>query len=144
MVKNMSSERLSREEYFMKLAEIASLRGTCSKLKVGCILVKENRVIAVGYNGSPSGWSHCYHLIVNEKSHCKMTIHAELSVLLMCAKEGIPTNGCEMFITHYPCQECTKAIAQAGIKWVSYLYDYKNNENDFNDRILILKHERED
>lgn len=141
------SSRISRQEYYLKLAKIASERATCSKLKVGAVLVRQQRIVAVGYNGAPSGWTHCNHVFnsfegvkINKRDdHCKNALHAEMSVLLMCARFGIPTDGTVLYLTHFPCSECTKAIAQAGVKGVMYKEDYKNEENKNKHNLKIIK-----
>ena len=121
--------RISWYEYFMKMAELVSERATCTRLKVGCVLVKDNRVIASGFNGSPSGMTHCTDESCDVvDGHCVATIHAEINALLQCAKYGISTEGATAYITHYPCYACSKALAQAGIKEVFYLHKYNNDE----------------
>lgn len=116
-------------EYFMEIAELVSERATCERLHVGAVIVKDNRILATGYNGSPSGMSHCSDDgcdVVD--GHCVATIHAEVNAILQCAKHGISTDGASIYVTHYPCYHCAKAIAQAGIKEVFYLHKYRNDE----------------
>ena len=122
-------KRLSWDAYFIKMAVLVSERATCDRLHVGAVIVKDNRVIATGYNGSPAGMPHCSDVgcdVVD--GHCVATTHAEVNALLECAKYGISTNGATIYITHYPCYGCAKAIAQAGIKEVHYLHKYNNDE----------------
>ena len=117
-------------KYFMEIALLVSERATCNRLKVGCVLVKEKRIIATGFNGSVSGTPHCIEegcLVVD--NHCIRTIHAEHNAILQCAKFGISTEGATMYITHFPCFHCCKLLAQAGIKNIYYLHDY-NNSNE--------------
>ena len=100
----------------------------CTRLEVGATLVREKRIIAGGYNGAVSGDVHCIDegcYIVD--GHCLRTIHAEMNALLQCAKLGIPTEGAEIYVTHFPCLACTKALLQAGIKKINYLHDYRND-----------------
>ncbi|WP_426056759.1 deaminase, partial [Escherichia coli] len=84
--------------------------------------------IAGGYNGSVSGGTHCIdegcYVVDN---HCVRTIHAEMNAILQCAKFGVPTEGAEIYVTHFPCLQCTKMILQAGIKKIYYLKDYRND-----------------
>ncbi|MGM0124339.1 ComE operon protein 2 [Enterococcus sp. AZ194] len=122
-------ERIPWDQYFMAQAVLLSLRSTCTRLEVGATLVRDKRIIAGGYNGSVSGDVHCVDedcYIVD--GHCLRTIHAEMNALLQCAKFGIPTDGSEIYVTHFPCLACTKAILQAGVKTIHYLHDYHNNE----------------
>ena len=122
-------ERIPWDQYFAAQAVLLSLRSTSTRLEVGATLVRDKRIIAGGYNGSVSGDVHCVDedcYIVD--GHCLRTIHAEMNALLQCAKFGIPTEGSEIYVTHFPCLACTKAILQAGVKTIHYLHDYHNNE----------------
>ena len=116
------------DSYFIEMAVLASERATCERLKVGAILVKNKRVIATGYNGSPSNSPHCIDVgckIVD--NHCVRTIHAEQNALFQCARYGVSSEGATIYCTHFPCLLCTKSIIQAGISEVVYLNDYKND-----------------
>jgi dCMP deaminase len=121
-------ERITWDQFFMAQSHLLALRSTCTRLAVGATIVREKRIIAGGYNGSISGDEHC-----NDKgcyvvdNHCVRTIHAETNALLQCAKYGTPTNGADIYVTHFPCLPCTKTIIQSGIKNVYYAKDYKNN-----------------
>ncbi|SEM30544.1 dCMP deaminase [Mesobacillus persicus] len=121
-------ERISWDEYFMVQSQLLALRSTCTRLTVGATIVRDKRIIAGGYNGSITGGEHCIdegcYVIDN---HCVRTIHAEMNALLQCAKFGVPTAGAEIYVTHFPCLQCCKAIIQAGIKTVYYAEDYKNH-----------------
>ncbi|MFV0561225.1 MAG: ComE operon protein 2 [Enterococcus sp.] len=126
---NDKTKRIPWDQYFMAQAVLLSLRSTCTRLEVGATLVKEKRIIAGGYNGSVSGDDHCIDqgcYVVD--GHCLRTIHAEMNALLQCAKLGVPTEGAEIYVTHFPCLACTKALLQAGIKKIHYLHDYRNDE----------------
>lgn len=121
-------DRISWDQYFMAQAHLLSLRSTCTRLTVGALIVRENRVIAGGYNGSVKGGVHCIdegcYVVEN---HCIRTIHAEMNAILQCAHFGAQTEGAEIYVTHFPCINCCKAIIQAGIKTVYYAEDYKNH-----------------
>ncbi|MCE7794184.1 ComE operon protein 2 [Salipaludibacillus sp. CUR1] len=122
-------ERISWHQYFMAQSHLLALRSTCTRLMVGATIVRDKRIIAGGYNGSISGGKHCIDegcfLIDN---HCVRTIHAEINALLQCAKFGVPAEGAEIYVTHFPCLNCCKSIIQAGIKKVYYAEDYKNHD----------------
>ena len=125
-------ERLSRTTYFINVALLTALRGTCNKEKVGCVLVKDKRIIATGVNGSPSRLDHCLDVGCKEiDNHCIRASHAEQNVIALCSKHGISTNGCDIYTTHFPCPTCLKLLINAGIKRIYYLNDYKNEENDY-------------
>jgi dCMP deaminase len=112
----------------MAQSHLLALRSTCTRLMVGATIVRDKRIIAGGYNGSISGDEHCIdHECYVENNHCIRTIHAEVNALLQCAKFGVPTAGAEIYVTHFPCLNCTKAIIQSGIKKVYYAKDYKNH-----------------
>jgi dCMP deaminase len=123
-----SLERISWNEYFLAQSHLLALRSTCTRLTVGATIVRDKRIIAGGYNGSIAGGDHCIdkgcYVIDN---HCVRTIHAEMNALLQCAKFGVPTSGSDIYVTHFPCLQCCKAIIQAGIKTVYYAEDYKNH-----------------
>lgn len=124
----MVDQRIPWNQYFMAQAVLLSLRSTCTRLEVGATLVKDRRIIAGGYNGAVSGDNHCVdHGCYVVDGHCIRTIHAEMNALLQCAKLGISTDGAEIYVTHFPCLHCTKAILQAGIKKIYYLHDYHND-----------------
>ncbi|MDQ0269522.1 ComE operon protein 2 [Cytobacillus purgationiresistens] len=121
-------ERISWNQYFMAQSHLLALRSTCTRLTVGATIVRDNRMIAGGYNGSIAGGVHCIdegcYVIDN---HCVRTIHAEMNAILQCAKFGVATTGAEIYVTHFPCLQCCKAIIQAGIKTVYFAQDYKNH-----------------
>ena len=121
-------DRLSWDQYFLAQSHLLANRSTCNRLAVGATIVRDKRIIAGGYNGSIAGGDHCIdkgcYLI---DGHCVRTIHAEMNALLQCAKFGAATQGAEIYVTHFPCINCTKAIIQAGIQAVYYAEDYKNH-----------------
>ncbi|KRL84114.1 ComE operon protein 2 [Ligilactobacillus apodemi] len=121
-------KRIPWNQYFMLQAVLLSLRSTCNRLAVGAILVRDQRMIAGGYNGSVSGDKHCIDdgcYMVD--GHCLRTIHAEMNAVLQCAKFGIPTDGAEIYATDFPCLQCTKMLLQAGVKKIYYLRNYHND-----------------
>jgi dCMP deaminase len=121
-------ERISWDQYFMLQSHLLALRSTCTRLTVGATIVRDKRIIAGGYNGSISGGDHCIeHGCYVIDGHCVRTIHAEMNALLQCAKFGVPTSEAEIYVTHFPCLNCCKAIIQSGIKKVFYAKDYKNH-----------------
>ena len=134
----MTEKRIPWDQYFMLQAVLLSLRSTCNRLAVGAILVRDKRIIAGGYNGSVSGDDHCLDAgcyIVD--GHCLRTIHAEMNAVLQCAKFGVATADAEVYVTDFPCLQCTKMLLQAGIKKIYYLRNYHND--DYAVRLLKLK-----
>ncbi|MYL47894.1 ComE operon protein 2 [Halobacillus litoralis] len=121
-------ERITWNQYFMSQSYLLKSRSTCQRLAVGAVIVRDKRMIAGGYNGSVSGGVHCIDegcYVVD--GHCVRTIHAEMNALLQCSKFGVATEGAEIYVTHFPCLHCTKAIIQAGVNAVYYSEDYKND-----------------
>ena len=122
-------QRISWDEYFMAQSHLLSLRSTCSRLSVGATLVKDTRIVSGGYNGSIKGDEHCIDVGCKVvEGHCVRTIHAEINAILQCSKFGVGTEGATIYVTHFPCLNCTKSIIQAGIKEICYANDYRNNE----------------
>jgi dCMP deaminase len=116
----MTPYRPSWDDYFMAMTRIVATRSSCDRLSVGAILVKQNRIIATGYNGAPSGRPNCLevgHLL--EEGHCVRTIHAEHNAILQVAVlQGSSTEGGTLYATYNPCIHCAKYIVTAGIKRV--------------------------
>ena len=100
-------------------------RSSCDRLHVGCILVKENRILSAGYNGYLPG---CPHDSIIRDNHEMATVHAEQNAISYCAKKGISCEEADAYITHYPCLNCTKILLASGIKNIFYINDYKNDE----------------
>ena len=118
--------RLSWQDYFMANAELISKRSTCDRAFVGAVLVKDKRIIATGYNGGVSETDNCNEVgHYMEDGHCIRTVHAEMNALIQCAKEGISTKNTEIYVTHFPCLNCTKQLLQVGCKRVVYINQYR-------------------
>ena len=117
-------ERISWDDYFMKAATLASIRSPCERLKVGCVLVKNNRLISMGYNGFLAGTDH---RSIIRWGHEQATIHAEINAITDAAKRGVSIDDSVAYITHYPCINCFKALASSGVKKIYYQVDYKND-----------------
>lgn len=117
--------RLDWDKYFMSIAILGSIRSPCERLKVGCVLVKNNRLVSMGYNGFLPGALHVSRL---RNNHEQSTIHAEQNAISDAAARGVSVNDCVAYITHYPCINCFKILVASGIKKIIYLNDYKNDE----------------
>jgi dCMP deaminase len=121
--------RPSWDEYFMAMAFLISTRSVCERLQVGCVIVstgeQKNRVIAAGYNGFLPGTPH--HSRVRD-GHEQATVHAEQNAIADAARRGISVEGCIAYVTHYPCINCAKILAAAGIRTIKFLRDYRNDE----------------
>ena len=118
-------------KYFATIAEETAKLSSAIKLQVGCVIVKDNRILSVGYNGTPSGWDNeCEHVIKWPNGDIKFlttkpeVIHAERNALDKVAKSTESTDGASLFVTHTPCIECAKSIYNTGIKEVYYINEY--------------------
>jgi len=118
-------ERIDWDEYFMSIALLASQRSPCNRLHVGSVIVKDNRLISMGYNGFISGAPHISRI---KDNHEQSIIHSEINALSDCAKRGASLLESKIYVTHYPCVNCFRTIAACGIKEIIYLNDYNNDE----------------
>lgn len=122
----------------MMQAVLLASRSTCERLSVGAVIVRDKRIIAGGYNGSVAGDDHCIDVgCYLEDGHCVRTIHAEMNAILQCAKFGESTDNAEIYVTDFPCLQCTKMLLQAGITKINYLRNYHNN--DYAQKLIQLK-----
>ncbi len=113
------------DDYFIEMAKLVATRSTCNRKQVGAVIVREKRTIASGYNGSVSGDVHCVDVGCEVVAgHCIRTVHAESNAILQCAKFGVSTRDADLYVTHFPCLQCTKQIIQAGITKVIYAESY--------------------
>jgi len=126
MSKELSmKKRPDWDEYFLKLAMLASERATCPRMHCGCVLVKNKDVIATGYNGSIPGDLHCEDVgCLVMDNHCVRTVHAEMNAVVQAAKRGHAVEGATAYVTNMPCTTCAKALITAGIKRVVVFSDY--------------------
>lgn len=135
----------------MTTAQIFANLSHAKRLKVGAIVVKDDRIISIGYNGMPAGWeNNCENIetTYDERDSTSSTdwkynehtkqysrlktkpevLHAEMNALMKLAKSTESGDTASMFVTHSPCIECAKGIHQAGIKEVFYQNDYRTND----------------
>lgn len=136
----------------MKAAEVYAELSSAVRLHVGCVIVKDNTIIGIGYNGMPSGWdNNCEELEYVLKSECQQSdkfmlhngfretahgwsklrskqevLHAETNAIAKVSRSTNSSDGASLFVTHAPCLECAKIIHQAGIKEVYYKNDYRS------------------
>jgi len=124
----MSERKMLRpvwDDYFKEIVLVTKKRSACERLQVGCLLVKDNRIISAGYNGFLPG---CPHKSIVRNNHEQATIHAEQNALADCAKRGVSCLNATAYITHYPCIICCRLLLAAEIKEIKYIEDYKNDE----------------
>lgn len=141
--------RPTYDAYFMSLAHAAATMGTCSRRQVGAIAVRDKRVLATGFNGSPVGTHHCEHekyhgfavpfgqksgdpdlIEVGEnprRSSCSNAVHAEANVIAYAASYGVALKGASIYTNTFPCHGCAKQMVSCGIVEVVYDADYNND-----------------
>lgn len=114
---------------YMDTAVRFSMLSTAKRLQVGSVIVKDNRILSIGYNGMPAGWSNtCEFTNENNDIETKPeVIHAEANAIIKLARDGESGLGSEIFVTHAPCIHCAKMIYGAGISKVYYKYTYRDN-----------------
>ena len=117
---------------FMDTAERFAQLSSAKRLQVGAVVVKDNRIISIGYNGMPAGWTNeCEHFIqhsddtITTKTKDEV-IHAEANAIIKLARDGESGNGAILFCTHAPCIHCAKLIHGAGINTVYYRESYRD------------------
>lgn len=125
--------RPSWDEYFMDIVELIKTRSTCLRRQVGALIVKDKRILATGYNGSPTGCSHCLEIgcmreklnIPSGQRHelCR-AIHAEQNAIVQAANSGTSVKGGTLYVTHQPCVLCAKMAINAGIIRIIYKGEY--------------------
>ncbi|MBP7804727.1 MAG: cytidine/deoxycytidylate deaminase family protein [Candidatus Pacebacteria bacterium] len=133
----MNSEaptRPSWDEYFLQMAELVGTRGTCDRGHAGIVIVKDKRLLATGYAGSPIGLPHCDEVghemttVTNEEGvtsrHCIRTTHSETNAIANAARFGVAVDGATMYSTMVACYACAKVVINAGIKRFVARKDY--------------------
>lgn len=128
---------------FMDTAERFAELSSAVRLKVGAVVVKDNRIISIGYNGMPAGWTNeCEHVVDVAKTDPRYdynhftkelktkdeVIHAEANAIIKLARDGESGKGASLFCTHAPCINCAKLIHGAGINTFYYRSQYRDND----------------
>ena len=148
--------RISRDEMFSQIVQIVAQRSTCHRFKVGALIVKEGRIISMGYNGPVAGRPECKkiptmkelvtdpayqdrpmtevtqelenHPLLCEGPGCTRSLHAETNAIAFAAKAGVSVDGCTLYCSLSPCINCAKVIVNSGIREVKFLKKYRNEE----------------
>ena len=124
------------DDYFMEIAEVVKKRATCVRRKVGSLIVKDNRILATGYNGAPKNIKHCdesscirikRHVPSGERHELCRGLHAEQNAIIQAAKHGIHIAGSTLYCTTQPCVICAKMIINAEIRRIVYKGDYPDD-----------------
>ena len=139
----LKNNRISKDQYFMKIAEVVSLRSTCIKRKVGAVLIKDSHILSTGYNGAPTGFNHCTPETCvrkdlepgNQPELCR-GVHAEINCIIQAAIHGTSIKGeTTLYSTTFPCMSCLKLIINAGINRLVYKHGY-NMENKVKEEMV--------
>src|SRR5690606_26325424 len=115
--------RIGRDALLMEMARLLAKRSTCTRRQVGALAAIEGRVLATGYNGVPSGQTHCIdrgHCVADEDGGCQDSVHAEANLVAFAAKHGIGLRGAGVYTTCAPWVVCAKLLINAGIVRVVY------------------------
>lgn len=121
------------DTYFMEMARLASLRSSCLRRAVGAVLVRDKRLLATGYNGVPSGVTHCeetgclrekLNVPSGERHELCRGLHAEQNAIIQAALHGVSTKGAVLYCTNLPCIICAKMLINSGVRMVYYLDGY--------------------
>jgi len=129
-------ERPSWDEYFMDITSLVARRSTCMRRQVGAVMVKEKNILATGYNGTPSGITHCdvtgclreqLNVPSGERHELCRGLHAEQNAIIQAARHGVNISDSVLYCTNSPCIICTKMLINAGIRKVVYLQGYSDN-----------------
>ena len=119
---------------FMDTAERFAQLSSAVRLQVGAVVVKDNRIISIGYNGMPSGWTNdCENIVQHSDDTVTIVtkdevIHAEANAILKLARDGESGYGSSLFCTHAPCIHCAKLIHGTGIEKVYYRHSYRDDD----------------
>lgn len=139
------------DKYFMDIATLVASRSTCLRRKVGACVVKDKRILTTGYNGAPTGITHCeevgclrekLNIPSGERHELCRGLHAEQNAIIQAAKIGLSLEGATMYVTNHPCFICAKMIINSGIEKVVYKDGYpdKMAENFFREsKIEVVK-----
>jgi dCMP deaminase len=131
------ADRPTWHQYFLTITRQVAERSTCTRAKVGAVIVRDKNILATGYNGSPAGLPHCIDvgcLVYTSRTptgeveeNCFRTIHAEINAIAQAAKNGAGIRGADIYITHTPCIHCLKVLINTGIRRVYFEHEYKRH-----------------
>lgn len=147
-------KRIGWDEYFMKFAYLVSERSTCHR-KVGAVIVKDNLVVATGYNGAPKGLQHCSErggclrqkLSIPSGTHQEIcrAVHAEQNAIIQAAVKGTSVKGSTIYVNIYPCSICARMLINAEIEKIVYDCNYEDNlakELLAESKITVVKYQK--
>ncbi|HNW91516.1 MAG TPA: cytidine/deoxycytidylate deaminase family protein [bacterium] len=128
-----AARRPTWDEYFLTIAELVASRSSCGRRKVGAVLVRDQRILATGYNGAPRGVRHCseagcirekFNVPSGERHELCRGLHAEQNALIQAAVYGTPLAEITVYCTTQPCVLCAKMLINAGVRRIVYRGSY--------------------
>lgn len=131
--KKRTTSRPSWDEYFLGISKLVASRSTCMRRQVGAVVVKNKQILATGYNGAPSGITHCdkvgclrqqMNVPSGQRHELCRALHAEQNAFLQAARHGVSLEGSTLYITTQPCSICAKMIINVGVKKIIIEGDY--------------------
>jgi len=141
------------DEYFMDIMHAVAKRATCNRGRVGCVVVKNKRILVTGYVGAPKGLPHCDEVDHDLKEvkhrdgritkHCQRTVHAEMNAICQAAANGISISGSTVYCSMTPCRVCTMMLINCGVERViceKRYHDGADSERMFKDAGIDLIH----
>jgi dCMP deaminase len=117
----MTQDQNKWHQRFLKLASAVGAWSKDPSTRVGCVLVRDKRVVSVGYNGFPRGISDDLNRLLDREQKYEITVHAEVNSVTTAALHGLSTEGCTAYVTFSPCSRCASVLINAGIKEVYVL-----------------------
>ena len=152
----MSRKRISRDDMFIQIVQVVAQRSTCLRSQVGALIVRDGRIVSMGYNGPVSGMPECKEIpsfvdlvsdpayydrpmskIIDELENdplkcegpgCTRSLHAETNAIAFAARAGVSVSGCTLYCSMSPCINCAKVIVNSGIREVKFLEKYRNED----------------
>lgn len=129
-----SDGRLTLDEYFIEMAHLVKKRGTCRRRQVGAVIVRDKMVVSTGYNGAPRGVPHCSSetgcltddeaIAQGRRASVCMAAHAEINAIVQAGYNNVSVKGGTLYCTTFPCNFCSKAIVNAGVREIVYEEGY--------------------
>lgn len=129
--------RISWDEYFIEIVNVVKKRSTCKRRQVGALIVQDNMIVSMGYNGAPKTLEHCIdiercrreelNVPSGQRHEICIGLHAEQNSIIQASNSGTKLNGATMYVTHHPCIICSKMIINSGIKKVVYSEEYSDS-----------------
>ncbi len=150
----MTMNRPSWDEYFIEMTNLVKQRSTCMRRQVGAVIVKDHHILATGYNGVPSGITHCdvtgclreqLKVPSGERHEICRGLHAEQNAIIQAAYHGISIKGSTLYCNTKPCSICAKMICNAGIEKVVYETGYNDplaDEMLYEKKVQLIKYEK--